>query len=149
MLFKTHIVFTLFSVLFLIDHVHYKFAFVVVALVAGVLPDIDSGFSTLGKHRLFRPVQLFTRHRGIIHSFTLCILVTLALAAYFPIYSLPFFLGYSLHLFADCFTVEGIRPFWPFKFESKGPLRVGSALEEVLFIGFCIVDVVLVASFFF
>lgn len=149
MLFKTHVALTLFSILFLIDHVQYKFAFVVVALVAGVLPDIDSGFSTLGKHGLFRPLQLLTRHRGIIHSFTFCVLVAAVLTAYFPIYALPFFLGYSLHLFADCFTVEGIRPFWPFKLESKGPLRVGSSLEELLFIGFCIVDVVLIANFFF
>ncbi len=148
MLFKTHVVMTLFSILFLIEHVQYKFAFVVVALIAGVLPDIDSGFSTLGKRAAFRPVQMLTLHRGLIHSFTLCIFLSLLLTAYFPIYALPFFLGYSVHLFADCFTVEGIRPLWPLKLESKGPLKVGSPLEEVLFIGFCIVDVVLLVGFF-
>lgn len=148
MLFKTHVVLTLFSVLFLLDHVQYKFVFVVVALIAGILPDIDSGFSTLRKQGLFKTSSFFTRRTGIIHSFTFCTLVSVLLAAYLPIYALPFFLGYSLHLFADCFTTEGIRPFWPLKVESKGPLRVGSSLEQVLFIGFCIVDVVLVINLF-
>lgn len=148
MLFKTHLAMTLFSVLFLISHVEYKFAFFVVALVAGILPDMDSGFSSSGKTGLFKPLSVLTRHRGLFHSLTFCMIVTLLLAFYFPIYSLPFFLGYSLHLFADSFTVEGIKPLWPLRYESKGPLRVGSAFEHALFIGLCIVDVVLVINFF-
>lgn len=148
MLFKTHLATTLFSVLFLISHVEYKFAFLVVALVAGVLPDIDSGFSIPGKQSLFRPLRFLTRHRGFFHSLTFCILVTAFLVAYLPIYALPFFLGYSLHLFADSFTVDGIKPFWPFRYESRGLLKTGSVFEHALFIGFCIVDAVLIANFF-
>lgn len=149
MLFKTHIAITLFSVFFLVHHVTHTFAFIIVALVAGVLPDVDSGFSTLGKRALFRPVQALTRHRGLIHSFTFCLFVTIFLSLYFPIYALPFFLGYGLHLFVDSFTVEGIRPFWPLKSESRGVLRVGSPLEEVIFVCFCIADLVLAVRFFF
>jgi len=146
---KTHLAIVVFSILFLIEHVTYKFAFVVVALLATFIPDIDSGFSTLGKWNIFRPIQFFTKHRGVIHSFTLCVIFSVALALYLPIYALPFFLGYSIHLFADSFTVEGIRPFWPLKRMSQGPLHVGGTLENVLFVGFCIVDFVFLISFVF
>ena len=148
MLLKTHLVIALMAILLLFESVTYKFVFVVITLVATVLPDIDSGFSTLGKHALFKPVQFLTKHRGVIHSLTFCFLVSLVLALYFPIFSLPFFLGYGIHLFADAFSVEGIRPFWPLSFEAKGSLRVGGAIEEVLFVGFCIVDVVLFIGLF-
>ena len=140
---KTHFAITLFSVLFLIEHVEHKLVFVVVAFIAALIPDIDNGFSTLGKYNLFRPVQFFTRHRGLIHSFTLCAILTLILAWRWPIYALPFFLGYGLHLFADSFTLDGIRPFWPFKKVAQGKVRVGGTLEHVLFVGFCIIDAVL------
>lgn len=146
-MFKTHVAMTLFAVLFLFEHVEYTFVFVVVSLVSGILPDIDSGFSTLGKRKIFRPVQTLTRHRGFFHSLTFCIGISVLLAFYFPIYSLPFFLGYGLHLFADSFTVDGIRPFWPLKIESKGKLRAGSAFEGALFIGFCIIDAILLFVF--
>ena len=140
---KTHFAITLFSVLFLIEHVQYKAVFVVVAFIATLLPDIDNGFSTLGKYNIFRPVQFFTRHRGLIHSFTFCVLVTLALALYWPILALPFFLGYALHLFVDSFTIDGIRPFWPSKKVSQGKIRVGGTIERVVLLVFGIIDAVL------
>lgn len=146
MMMKTHLAITLFGILFLIEHVHYKFAFVVVALIATLLPDIDNGFSTLGKYNLFRPIQFFTNHRGMIHSYSLCLVLTLILAFYFPIYSLPFFLGYALHLFADSFTLDGIRPFWPAKEVSQGKIKVGGTIENVIFVSFMIADA---ALFFF
>ena len=67
---------------------------------------------------------------------------------YLPVLALPFFLGYAMHLLTDSFTVEGIRPFWPFKSVSKGMLRVGGSIEQAIFIGFCIVDLVLLVSLF-
>ena len=60
----------------------------------------------------------------------------------------PFFLGYSVHLFADSFTVDGIRFFWPFKARSAGLLKVGGATEHALFVGFCVVDLIMVFSLF-
>ena len=140
---KTHFAITLFSVLFLIEHVQNKFIFVTIAFIATLLPDVDNGFSTLGKYNIFRPVQFFTRHRGLIHSFTFCLILTLILALYFPVYALPFFLGYALHLFADSFTINGIRPLWPLQKVSQGKIRVGGTIENVIFVSFCLIDAVL------
>ena len=145
---KTHLVIGVFAVLLLIGHVNYKTAFVFVALAATILPDIDSGFSTIGKHKVFKIFQFFTQHRGVFHSFSMCLLISFLIALYFPIFAFPFFLGYSVHLFADSFTVEGIRFFWPFKARSAGLLKVGGVTEHALFIGFCIVDLVMLFLFF-
>ena len=140
MLMKTHLAIGIFAAFLLLDKVTYGVAFFIVTLVASLLPDIDSGFSTLGKQGIFKPIQFLTRHRGFIHSFTICVIISVILSLYLPILALPFFLGYGLHIFADSFTVDGIRPFWPLRYESKGILRVGSLVEEMLFTIFCILD---------
>jgi inner membrane protein len=138
MMTRTHLAIGLFSSLFLLDHVSHQFAFVVVTLISSILPDVDSNFSTLGRRIIFRPIQFFSKHRGFFHSFTFCFLITVVLTLYLPIYSLPFFLGYALHLFADSFTVEGIQSFWPLSARSKGVIRVGGHIETVIFTFFCV-----------
>ncbi|MEK6858703.1 MAG: metal-dependent hydrolase [Nanoarchaeota archaeon] len=148
MMFRTHVALTLFSIFFLIQHVQYKFAFFVVALIAGIFPDIGSGFSLFGGTRLVGSSRITSSIHGFFHSLTFVLVASALLAIYLPIYALPFFLGYSLHLFADSFTIEGIKPFWPLRYESKGPLKSGSSVESMLFVGFCIVDFVLLINFF-
>ena len=91
MLMKTHLVIGAFAVLFFLPHVESKLIFAGVALIASVLPDIDSGFSTVGKKGIFRPLQMLTKHRGIIHSFTLCIAVSVLFAFFVPVLAFGFF----------------------------------------------------------
>ena len=148
MLIKTHFAIVSFALLLMFNSVTYKFAFIAIALVTTLLPDIDNGFSTFGKHAIFRPVQFLTKHRGVIHSLTFCLIVSLFFSVYFPLFALPFFLGYGLHLLADAFTIEGIKAFWPLSWEFKGPVRVGGTIEQTLFIGFCIADIILFVSLF-
>lgn len=138
----------IFAILFLISHVEYKVTFVIVVIVASILPDIDSGFSKIGKSRIFFLLQKLTKHRGFIHSFTFCVAVSVVLALYLPKLALPFFVGYGLHLFADALTIEGIRPFWPLKHMSTGKIRVGGASEQAVFATLCIVDVLMFVFLF-
>ncbi|MCH7567882.1 MAG: metal-dependent hydrolase [Nanoarchaeota archaeon] len=148
MLMKTHLVIGAFAVVFFLPYVSHKLIFVPVVLIASLLPDIDSGFSTLGRRKIFRPLQFLTKHRGIIHSFTFCIAVSVLLAFYFPLIAFPFFLGYALHLLADSWTIEGIRPFWPLKDISRGKIRVGGTMEETVFIVFIILDAIFLIFLF-
>ena len=141
MLGKTHLVIALFATIIFLPHVSHKWIFIPIVLLATMLPDIDSGFSSLGKKPIFRPLQMLTRHRGLFHSFTFCILVTLVLAMYWPVFAFPFFLGYGLHLLADSWTVEGIKPFWPLKLVSRGNVKVGGTIEETLFLVFILLDI--------
>jgi len=146
MLIKTHLSITLFFVLFLLSSVEHKLVFVLVALIATFIPDIDSRFSIFGQKKILRILQFFTKHRGIIHSFTFLLIVTLIFVLFYPIVALGFFLGYGLHLLADSLTIQGIRPFYPFNKRLRWKIKTGGRLEVIFFIGFLIADLLLLSS---
>jgi len=120
-----------------------------VTLIATLLPDIDTGFSTIGKFKGFSFLQFFVKHRGPFHSFTFCIIVSFLLAFFLPSASLAFFMGYGIHLFVDSFTMEGIIPFWPYKKKSNWRLKTGSLVETSIFLAFVLIDITLVVFMFF
>ena len=94
-------------------------------------------------------MQWIFSHRGVIHSYTVCISVALIFAFFYPIFALPFFLGYSFHLLADSFTPRGIKPFWTLKFESKGVIKTGGKIESGVFAVFVILDFILLIALLF
>ncbi|MBI2047193.1 metal-dependent hydrolase [Candidatus Pacearchaeota archaeon] len=142
MMLRTHLVIAILAVLLFVSHVKYQILFIIFALAATILPDIDCMYSTLGKSKIFRPLQFFVKHRSLIHSFTIAIILSLILAFLIPVIALPFFLGYSLHVFADAFTKEGVMPFWPWKKESSGFVRTGGKIEKGMFLVFAVIDVI-------
>ena len=141
---RTHIaLIVLFILLFLphISGVTGKVVFTVIALLATLMPDIDNAFSVIGKHKAFRFFQLFIKHRGFLHSLTFCIVVAGILAVFLPVTALPFFLGYSIHVFSDSFTVEGVMPFWPYRKKSMWRLKTGGRIETTIFIFIILFDI--------
>ena len=78
-----------------------------------------------------------------MHSFTFVILITVFFALFFPIVALPFFLGYSLHLFADSLTIEGIKPFYPYKKRVCGRIKSGGRTEISIFLFFIFANLLL------
>lgn len=144
MLIRTHLALAVMAILLFVNHVNNQPLFIFIVLVATLIPDIDSGFSTLGKQRQFRFLQFFVRHRGLIHSFTFCILVSIILAVFIPKLAFGFFLGYALHLFVDSFTVEGIIPFWPYSKKSSWHFKTGSFLETGIFLILLLIDILLI-----
>ncbi|MDP4039986.1 MAG: metal-dependent hydrolase [Candidatus Pacearchaeota archaeon] len=147
MLNKTHIAIGILTMIIFLKHVVHKWIFVVVFLIATVLPNIDKFIFNSKGAFLFRPLKTFI-HRDLIHSFTFCLIITLFLAFYWPLLAFPFFLGYALHLLADAWTVEGIRPFWPLKAVSKGKIEVGGAMEETVFMIFAVLDLIFALTYF-
>lgn len=148
MLMKTHIALGVFLLLLFFPSSHYKWVFLPVILIASIIPDIDSAFSTVGKRRIFRILQWLTKHRGAIHSLTFCLAVSLILVFIYPPAAFPFFLGYGIHLLADSFTVEGIAPFWPLEKRLNGKITTGGKIEHLLFVIFIIIDVVVFIGWF-
>ncbi len=135
MLIKTHFLITIIGILILISNVEHKVVFVIVALMATFIPDIDSRYSVVGRRKINRILQFFTKHRGITHSFVFLILITVLLVYVLPIIALGFFLGYGLHLFGDSFTLNGIQAFYPIsKKKASGPITTGRKFEKVLFV---------------
>lgn len=143
MMIRTHLAIAVLAILLFLPHISNKILFVIVALVATLIPDVDCAFSTLGSSRIFKFLQFFTKHRGIIHSFSFCLLVSVILALFFPALAFAFFLGYGLHLIADSFTQEGITPFWPYSKTSSGIIRTGGRIESSVFLAFVIIDLIL------
>ena len=144
MLTRTHLAITLFFVLIFLNSFQDKISFVVIALISALIPDIDSKFSRLGKQKIFRILQFFIKHRGIFHSFTFLIIITLFFVLFYPIVAFPLFLGYGLHLFADSFTRRGIRPFYPLKNKFSGIVLVGGFTDISLFLGFAFFDLIFI-----
>ncbi len=146
---RTHIAIGVFAMFFFLPYVENKLVFIPVVLIASMLPDIDSGFSTMGKRAIFRPIQLFFKHRGALHSLTVCIALSLIFAYFIPVIAFPFFLGYSLHLLADAWTIDGIKPFWPLQEQAKGKVRTGGTTEQLVFFVFIILGILAVLRLFF
>jgi membrane-bound metal-dependent hydrolase YbcI (DUF457 family) len=110
MLRRTHLAISFAVGMEFLAHVPNKLYFLIVLFIATTLPDIDSGFSDIGRRYISRPIQWLSTHRGVFHSYTFCFLATFLLLIYLPSASLAFFIGYAFHLFADSFTIMGIRP---------------------------------------
>jgi len=144
MLLRTHYVIAAFFIILLISSVEHKFIFVVVTMFGTQLPDIDSRYSRIGHRNIARVLQWFTRHRGLIHSYTFLVVLTVILVMMWPISAFGFFLGYGLHLLSDSFTPDGIRPFYPSKMKSRGNIKTGGKMEIGLFVGLLLVDIILI-----
>jgi len=135
--------FAIFMIILFMQQVENQFLFILMVMIATVLPDLDSGFSSYGRHMIFRPLQFFVKHRGIVHSFTAAVLLSVLMAVFYPVLSFGFFIGYSVHLICDSFTREGIQPFWPLKARSSGFIRTGGKIEESLFFSLIFVDIIM------
>jgi len=146
MIWKTHLAIGLAVALYFSTRVSDPLLFIPVVLIASFFPDIDSRFSYIGRNMVSKPIQLAVSHRGVIHSYTACIFFSLLIAFFYPVFALPFFLGYSFHLFADSFTSQGIKPFWPLKAVSKGAVTTGGKIDTAIFYTFVLVDSVLLAT---
>lgn len=145
---RTHLAIAAGLLLYFLPHVKYKLVFVPVVLITALLPDIDMSGSYYGHRWYARPIQWVSKHRGILHSMTLCIAISLLFAFFIPVLAFPFFLGYSSHLFADALTQEGIVPFWPWKHEAKWWLRTGGKREMGIFLIMLGLDFVLFLRLF-
>lgn len=142
MLIRTHLAVAVFAILLFINSVESRLLFVVVTLIATFIPDIDSRFSTIGRRKIARVLQWFTKHRGMIHSFTFLLSITFLLILIIPSISFGFFLGYGLHLFVDCFTKEGIQGFYPIKKRTSGIVSTGGKIEVSVLVLFIFLDII-------
>jgi len=130
---KTHLAIAVFVGLFFLSNITHKIIFFIFLIAATALPDIDTAKSYVGQPWILRFLQFFTKHRGMIHSFTIMFIVTIILLLIFPMAAFGFFLGYLVHLVSDAMTVEGIAFFWPLKAKISGKITTGGLVERILF----------------
>ncbi|MDP2925576.1 MAG: metal-dependent hydrolase [Nanoarchaeota archaeon] len=148
MLARTHQIIALFVALLLFNKISNNYLFVIVVALSTLIPDIDSSYSKLGKHIIFRPLQFFVIHRGIFHSFFIGILFSIVLYLFYPIVGFGFFIGYNMHIITDSLTKEGTRAFWPFRFQIKGYIKTDGIIENIIFFMFFIADSYMILKIF-
>ncbi len=148
MIFRTHLIIALSFGLFIIRFVDNKILFMIMLIIGAIFPDIDSEKSYLGKSMMFRPVQFFIKHRGIVHSLFFGSFAAMILALIYPGLGFGFLLGFFLHILADSFTREGVVPLYPIKKRIHGKIITGGVFEETLFIIFFIFSLLLLYTLF-
>ena len=148
MLLRTHLAIGLAAALYFLPHITHKASFVPAVLIASALPELGKMFSSKGIIKILRVLKSPQPLGGITRTYTVCILVSLALAFTYPFLAFPFFLGYSFNLFINAFTPDGITPFWPLKKKSTGRVSPGSTIDYTIFIIFLFFDVALFIKLF-
>ena len=128
---RTHFLLGLFVALYFLPNVSNKIVFFPVVLIASIFPDIDSIIAPKKDYKILRKLKSKS-YKDFMHSYTLCIFLALIIAFFYPILALPFFIGYSFHLFFDSITVGGTRPFWPLKMRSKGFIVPSGKAEKTI-----------------
>lgn len=146
---RTHLVMSILFGLLFASFVSQPAIFFMVLIVATYVPDIDTAFSSIGAHKIFKFLQWFVHHRGILHSLTIGIALSIALAFLWPVAALPFFLGYSLHIYLDAFTPEGVAPFWPWRKRTSWKVITGGKMDTSFFVFLLIADVIVFAFMIF
>ncbi len=126
--------------------------FVIVAMLVGSLPDIDTQNSKIGHTFPIVAflVNLFLGHRGLTHS------VFVPIGAYFlfrhlalPWIGIAFVVGYCAHIAADALTKEGINLLHPIaQFRISGFMRTGGMTESFVFLAVIILDVIVMVNLF-
>ncbi len=138
MMFQTHLVFSLFIGLYLMERFSNKYLFLIFLLVGSLLPDLDNPYSKLG--RKVRPISGLIKfifgHRGIFHSLVAGVLIfVLFYVLGFKLIGAGLFAGFVLHLVLDGLTLKGINFLYPFlKFKVSGFIKTGGILEWLVFV---------------
>lgn len=143
MLFKTHIAFSVFLILLLISFIDEGLIFIFSVLIGTIILDLDSPKSKYGKSIIFRPLQFFVSHRGILHSLTFAIVVSVIVSIFFPVIGFGLFIGFLSHIFMDSLTKEGVRILWPLKFKTRFIIKTGGETDQVLFLVLTLINVTL------
>lgn len=149
MLNRTHLAVTIFFILLLFPLVNNKISFSFIAIFSSMIPDVDISTSKIGKYKIFRPLQIFTKHRGFFHCLLFMALLLLFFLNFYPPGAFAFFIGYSSHLIADSFTPEGVRFFYPSKKIISGRVITGKKTEKIIFLLFIFLDLSLIFLRFF
>lgn len=134
MLFYTHLLFTGFLVSSLRDFIPAGQAvtFIITALSASLLPDIDNRKSLIGK--FFPLIGITATHRGFFHTPLAALLFWLVVRPFAgQALGSAFLAGYLSHIALDSLSKGGIALLFPLSMKRlRGPFKVGSAAETAL-----------------
>lgn len=137
MMFQTHLAFSLFIGLFLMERFSNKYLFLGLLLFGSLLPDLDTPYSKLG--RKIKPISGLIKflfgHRKLFHSLLIAVLIFVIFNYILDMYLVgaALFSGFVLHLVMDGLTREGINFLYPFaKFRVSGFVKTRGFFDWLL-----------------
>lgn len=152
MMFKTHRVIIILICLILFTFIDVSmvsgFLFLIIAIIASMMPDIDNPYSKIGKN--IKLVGHLFMHRGFFHSLLALFLFSYLFSLFFsPFYTTAFFIGYLSHLFLDSLTTKGIYLLYPFDFKLRGFFKTNALFEKSVFVVSAFIVIVLAIKYLF
>lgn len=144
MLFRTHLAFGFLAALLALKifSPDNLILFFILVLIGSILPDVDNPKSKIGKK--IKVIGFLFEHRGFFHSLLFLAVIYIISILFFRnnYFILPLVIGYSSHLFIDCFNHIGIMPLHPLsRFRIRGFIKTGALLETILFFSLVVVDI--------
>ena len=137
MMFRTHLAFGILIGLLSLKYIEAESTLIFLLITAffSIFPDIDEKDSKIGRRFKFLsyPIEFIFRHRGLMHTIYLPILIFLIFLLFNNVnYGFAALLGYLSHLFMDALTKRGIRPLQPLlKFRVKGFIKKEISVEPI------------------
>jgi len=145
---RIHLLIGVFIALYFLPVVNHKIVFFPMVLAASFIPDLDAVIAPKRDFKILQPLKNQT-YKDFMHSYTVCVILSIIVALLYPILALPFFIGYSVHLFFDSLTLIGICPFWPSKSRITGFISPGSKTEKTIELMLALFIVLLVFRYIF
>ena len=145
---RVHVIVGLFMALYFLPVVNDKVVFFPVVLLASLIPDLDAVIAPKIGSKIFQS-EKFKLYKDFMHSYTVCMFLSVIIAFIYPLLALPFFVGYSAHLFFDSLTLIGICPFWPSKSRVTGFIQSESKMERTIEAMFILFIVLLILRYLF
>lgn len=145
---RIHFLIGAFMALYFLPVVVHKVVFFPMVLLASFIPDLDAVIFPKKDWRVLQPLKNPT-YKDFMHSYTVCLFLSIVVALLYPILALPFFIGYSTHLFFDSLTVIGICPFWPFKSRVNWVISPGGKIEKTIEIMLVLFVMLLILRYIF
>jgi len=142
MLLKTHLAFALLIILLILSHIQDKILFVVLFLIATIIPDLETLPSYFSKVQHHVHEAIIAKHHSPFHSLTFGLLISIPFLFIYPAVAFPVFLGFGLHLILDMFTSQGARIWWPSDKITNGPIITGGLIEQIIFYTVVIIDII-------
>lgn len=151
MMFLTHLAFGILMGLLVIKfnflNINNNILFLITTSISSIIPDIDIATSFVSKKTspATYAISYFFKHRGIIHSIIIPIIIFIITYTANREIALAILLGYSSHIVLDSLTKEGIRPFSPItEYKIKGIIKSAGLADFMILIFLIILILVIV-----
>jgi len=107
-------------------------SFLIIAVLASMIPDIDNPSSKIGKK--VKIVGVMFKHRGFFHSLPALVIFTYLIHVFFSTATtFAFFTGYFSHLLLDNLNYQGVYWLYPLTWRIKGFTNSNSTFEKIFF----------------